>query len=555
MKVRFLGAVGTVTGSCSWLQDPDRGWNFLVDCGMHQDESNATQDKSKTWPFDPATLQFVALTHAHLDHCGLLPALYRDGFEGPVRCTSETAELARLVLNDAARIPNSGFCKADVDRIQWKPFREDQPFGQPRPVDQDLFLRTYRSGHIPGAASIEVLWGAPGPGQRNIVFSGDLGPGSEDDEVAPMLRFPWNPRSACFAVLESTYGGTVRTPLERDPKQRLVRLHEVMTSIVETGGTLLLPAFAVGRAQDLMFDIHAVVASEPQRFREMRIVLDAPLARSVQGVVAQAMQRVDVMREKVRPLWLGKQVFRQLGLDDTEPDDIQAALDIIKMTLTGVRGDEPKLIPQGNGLAQQWRALTEPPTKVAPDRSRAPEGPTVIVCGSADGCGGAAAGWLPTLLRDTRHIIATTGYTSPLSVMGRITMLADLPLKERRRHPGHIEWPNGRALPIRDVSASLTRLRGYSAHADQIDLLNWVFLHRQNGDGVVAPTLFVQHGEDREREALRSAILQRAAKTGQHINVVLPQREDHWISLEGQPAIQTASRNVDSASVPVNSLS
>ena len=531
MKVRFLGAVGTVTGSCSWLQDPDRGWNFLVDCGVTQDESNAMTDQPKAWPFDPTTLQFVALTHAHLDHCGLLPALYRDGFKGPVYCTSETAELARLVLADAARIPNAGLCPGEVDRIQWKPFREDLPFGQPRPVDQDLFLRTYRSGHIPGAVSLEVLWGAPGPAQRNIVFSGDVGPGCEDAEVAPMLRFPWNPRSACFAVLESTYGGTVRTPQERAPTQRLARLHELMTSIIETGGTLLLPAFAVGRAQDLMYDLHAVVASDPERFRKLRILLDAPLARRVQGVVARAMQRVDVMREKVRPLWLGKQVFRQLGLDDTDPDDIQAALDIIEMTLTGARGDESKLITRGNALARQWQALTERPAKGAPDRSRTPEEPTVIVCGSADGCGGAAAGWLPTLLQDTRHIIATTGYTAPHSVMGQVARLTDLPLKERRRHPGHIEWLDGGRLPIRDVSATVTRLRGYSAHADQADLLNWVFLRRQNGDGVVAPTLFIQHGEDREREALRVAALQRATDTGQRISVILPHRLDDWFSL------------------------
>jgi len=532
MKVRFLGAVGTVTGSCSWLQDLARGWSFLIDCGMSQEEPGGAPGSPTHWPFEPAELQFVALTHAHLDHCGLLPALYRDGFRGPVRCTPETAELAQLVLADAARVPGSGICQADVKRILWKPFREDQPFGQPRPVDRDLFLRTVRSGHIPGAVSIEVLWGAPGPGQRNIVFSGDVGPGSEDAEVAPMLRFPWRPRSACFAVLESTYGGTVRPPQERDPAQRLAQMHALLAGIVDSRGTLLLPAFAVGRAQDLMFDVHAVVAADPLRFRDLRVVLDAPLARRVQGVVARAMQRVDVMREKVRMLWLGKQVFQLLELDDTEPDDIEAALEIIGMTLTGVRGDDSPRISRGNALARQWRSLTEPPTKNAPDRGRGPMGPTVIVCGSADGCGGAAAGWLPTLLQDQRNIIATTGYTSHRSVMGRTATLADLPTKERRRHPGCIVWPAGTSLPIRDVSAVVTRLRGYSAHADQVDLLNWIFLGRQDGDGIVAPTLFVQHGDDRQREALHAAILKRAAETSQQIDVVLPNLGDDWISLE-----------------------
>ena len=160
-----------------------------------------------------------------------------------------------------------------------------------------------------------------------------------------------------------------------------------------------------------------------------------------------------------------------------------------------------------------------------------------VVC---DGRGGAAASWLPTLLTDARHVIATTGYTAPRSVMGRVATLADLPLKERRRHPGSIEWPRGRTFPIREVGATVTRLRGYSAHADQADLLDWVFLRRQDGDGVVAPTLFVQHGEDREREALRAAILQRAADRGQRISVVLPQRADAWVSLDGEPAARAA---------------
>lgn len=485
------------------------------------------------WPFDPTTLQFVALTHAHLDHCGLLPALYRDGFRGPVYCTPETAELSRLVLTDAARVPDSSIAQADVDRIEWKPFREDLPFGQPRPVDRDLFLRCYRSGHIPGAVSLEVLWGAPGGGQRNIVFSGDVGPGCEDAEVVPMLRYPWNPNSACFAVLESTYGGTVRTPQDREPANRLAHLHALMSGIVDTGGTLLLPAFALGRAQDLMFDVHAVVASDSRRFRDLRVVLDAPLARRVQGVVARAMQRMDVTRGKVRPLWLGKQVFRQLGLDDAEPDDIKAALDVIAMTLTRGRGDGAPPITRGNALARHWRGLCEPQAKGAPDRSRTPEEPTVIICGSADGRGGAAASWLPVLLRDARNVVATTGYTAARSVMGRVATLADLPQKERRRHPGDIEWPGGRTLPIREVVATVTRLRGYSAHADQADLLNWVFLRRRSGDGVVAPTLFLQHGEDIAREALRAAILKRASESGDQISVVLPQRTDEWISLEG----------------------
>ncbi|MEJ1936557.1 MBL fold metallo-hydrolase RNA specificity domain-containing protein, partial [Nostoc sp. NIES-2111] len=164
-----------------------------------------------------------------------------------------------------------------------------------------------------------------------------------------------------------------------------------------------------------------------------------------------------------------------------------------------------------------------------------PEQPTVVVCGSADGCGGAAAAWLPVLLRDPRNIIATTGYTAARSVMGQTVRLAELPLKERRRHPGSITWPDGRSFLIRDVAAAVTSLKGYSAHADQTDLLAWVFLRRQDGDGVVAPTLFIQHGEDRARTALRDTVLKQAANRGERVCVQLPQPADEWHSLDMTP--------------------
>lgn len=183
-------------------------------------------------------------------------------------------------------------------------------------------------------------------------------------------------------------------------------------------------------------------------------------------------------------------------------------------------------------MARQWRALTEPFLRETPDRSQAPEGPSVIVYGSADGGAGAAANWLPTWLPQSRHVIATTGYTPPRSVMGHLALLADLPLQEGRRHPGHIAWPAGKLFPIRQVQATVTRLRGYSAHADQADLLDWVFLRCEHGDGVVAPTLFLQHGNDREREALRDEILQRAAASGQSISVRLTQQGEGCVDLD-----------------------
>ena len=121
MEIRFVGPLAKVTGSCTWMRDLVEGWNFLVDCGMQQGEYDKdTWNAGTRWPFDPLELKFVVLTHAHIDHSGLLPLLYRLGFDGEVWCSEETARIAEILLRDAARLPGSRYDEADVDRIRWR---------------------------------------------------------------------------------------------------------------------------------------------------------------------------------------------------------------------------------------------------------------------------------------------------------------------------------------------------------------------------------------------------------------------------------------------------
>lgn len=538
MEIRFLGAVGVVTGSCTWLRDEARGWSFLVDCGVQQEAGRLPHWSRQSWPFEPATLQFVALTHAHLDHCGLIPVLYRRGFTGQVFCTEETAEIAKLVLLDAAKNGLAGYDPKDVEQIRWRPFTQDKPFGQPRPVATDLFLRTYRSGHVIGAVSLEVLWGPPGESQRSIVFSGDLGPGCEDAEVSPLIRFPWKPRPANYAVVESTYGDTVRSAVDRDPVLRIQGLRELVDQTMRNRGTLLLPAFAIGRMQDLMFDLHLIVAANPDRYAELRVVLDAALASKVQGVYANALQKSDVTvgAGKVRLLWMGKQIFRLLGLDDSEPEDIDAAMKVVRMTFEVKRGDPVEPASRGNDIARNWRPLVETRRAAGLDRTAQPPGPTVILCGSADGESGAAASWIPTLLSSSDNTIATTGYTPSSSVLSTLATIAGVSHHERRRHTGAIKWSNAVEFKIRAIEASVRRLRGYSAHADQSDLTNWLFYQHAGQEVTVAPLVFVQHGEDRQRSALASAIQKRATAMGKTVEVRIPSptERDSWFSLEAK---------------------
>lgn len=536
MKMRFLGATGVVTGSCTWLRDEAKGWNFLIDCGLNLDGGRVPHWTEGEWPFEPSSLQFVALTHAHLDHCGLIPLLYKRGFKGPVYCTQETAQIATKILEMAARQPNIGYSAKEVAGIVWKPFRVDLPLAQPRPVDTDLFLRAYRSGHIVGAVSLAVLWGPPGPGQRSIVFSGDVGPGCEDNEGTSFIRHPWRPLQANFAVLESTYGNVVRSEEQRDSTVRRATLEGLVERVVARKGTLLLPAFALGRVQDVLFDLHAIVAKAPHRFGELKILIDAPLATRIQPIVAAALGISEVTGKngKVRLRWLGKQVFRLLGLDDKDPDDIDAAIAICQQTLTTTPTESFSASKRGNEIARNWRPLVQTAKDLSVNRNIQPEGPTVIVCGSADGENAAAAQWLPTLLGDERNIVASTGYTPGGSVMTRLMALAATPPQERRRHTGSLEWTNDKTVRLRDIAAELVRLTGYSAHADQKDLVNWMFYRHLDREVSSAPIVFIQHGEDPQRTQLAEALQQRAVELGSELTIVLPQpyKTEVWHSLE-----------------------
>lgn len=122
MNIEFLGPLGRVTGSCTWMHDEEKGWNFLVDCGIQQGEGNPDiWNQGVDWPFEPSEIKFVLLTHAHMDHCGLIPMLYKRGFLGKVICTSETAAIAKVMLVDATRYRASTILAGRIDSLRIKP--------------------------------------------------------------------------------------------------------------------------------------------------------------------------------------------------------------------------------------------------------------------------------------------------------------------------------------------------------------------------------------------------------------------------------------------------
>lgn len=552
MEIQFVGPLGKVTGSCAWMRDPVRGWNFLVDCGMQQGERGALDWNScREWPFDPAELQFVALTHAHIDHCGLIPALYKHGFQGSVYCTKETARLAEVLLRDAARFPGTPYEEADVQLVKWLTPGRTTTLGGHHPVADDLFIRFFRSGHIIGATSITIAWGRKGSDQRRIIFSGDVGPGSEDHEVLPVLRYPQHPEPGDFAVLESTYGSTVRGEHEKCPSRRRQQLKDLLDRILETKGTLAIPSFVVGRTQDLMFDLHRVVAEDPEKYGSVEFYLDSPSALTVSQITLDALRETQTIKHtgKVRPLWLGKQLFRELDLDDKNPEHVACALAICEMTFQ-VQPSTSSVLCVGNEVARRWRPIFRPlGNRDVLIRQESPM-PRVVLMSSGTCDGGAAAHWLPKLTLSERNIIALSGYCAPATVGGQLLEIMHVPFDQRQLCCGEMVWREMdgetiQSVPLSTVKAQIRRLEGYSAHGDQSDLVNWLFEnHRGNLKQAIGQTVFLQHGANPQRRALEDALAQRAADWGLDIDFITPDDPTACYDLErpGKTLHQDARR-------------
>lgn len=519
MKIRFVGPLGVVTGSCTWLEHA--GVEFLIDCGLEQDAGAPRGWNHAPWPFDPAKLRFVVLTHAHADHCGLIPALYRRGFRGAVYCTQETAEIAKIMLRDAAGSDDALSNAADVERIVWKT-PSGRVLGQRFPVAHDLFLQYFRTGHAMGAVSVQVLWGDFKRGeQRSIMFSGDLGPDAEDAEALPFMRHRMNPPRSDFAVIESTYGDRVRDADVQDATARRARLGALMARAVDSDGTLLIPAFAFGRVQDLLFDVHWLMAQDPARYAGLQVRLESSLAQRLAPILVAGWDRTEAGgTHKVRPLWLGKQMFRWLGLDDSDPDDYDRAVDICRITL-GLPPIHPDSATRGNAIARAWPSLLSVDTPV----SGMPAGPRLVIAASGMGDHGRAAHWLQRCLTDAATIVAFSGHCAEGSVGGHLLRLAQVPLQERRRSRARIEWCDGAGVAERDIRAEITSLQGYSGHADQAGLVAWAVSCFRDVHVPAGDTFFIQHGNEQARIALAEAIERAGQAHGLTLRCVRPSME------------------------------
>jgi metallo-beta-lactamase family protein len=431
VRITFLGAAGTVTGS-KYLVEAD-GRRVLVDCGMFQGLKELRLRNREPWPFDPASLDAVVLTHAHLDHSGMLPALVRDGFGGAVWCTRATAGLAGIMLADSAHLQEEEADFANrhgtskhhpalplytlrdaelaVSRLRTAEWEVETGLGG------GASFRFRRAGHMPGAATVGLSAGG-----ATILFSGDLGRPRD-----PLLPDP-DPAPACdWLLVESTYGDRLH------PREDVGdELAKVIGATAARGGTVLIPAFAVGRAQEMMFHLHRL--RREGRIPDLPVFLDSPMATRATAVFATHPEAVKLTVEECR----------EIGRGVETADSVEESKKIDRMTY-------PRVIISASGMLTGGRVLHHLRALAQDPRN------TVLFAGyQAPGTRGAQmvagarevkmlGGWVPIRC----EVAKIDGLSAHADYEEILAWLATVPAKPRRVFITHGEPQAADALRVR----------------------------------------------------------------------------------------------------------
>ena len=412
MNVTFLGAAREVTGSCHLLRVGSS--TVALDFGMFQGRRQDSHEKNQTLPFDVKELTAVVLSHAHIDHSGRLPMLARYGYDGPIYATPTTHDLCAIMLADSAHIQakDAEFLRRR-DRDVAPPLYEIRdvaqvmsrmigiPYDTPFDVAPGIRATFVEAGHILGSASV-VLECTEGDTKRRLVFSGDVGRWG-----LPIIRDPDPPEDADVVILESTYGNRDHTPVDDMPS----RLGAIVRETAARGGRVIVPAFAVGRAQELMYDLHRL--SRADAIPPIPIILDSPLAIAATTIFATNPEAYDRREDLVNEV---DDLFDFDRLEFTRDTDASKALN----TRHG-----PMIIIAASGMCEAGRILHH------------------LAHGAPD----------------HRNTILIVGFQAEHTLGRRIV--------ERRE----MLKIHGDEVPLK---AHVEVLDGYSAHADRGELRRWI---------------------------------------------------------------------------------
>ncbi len=283
MKISFYGAAGMVTGSCFLLETDNI--KILVDCGMFQGDEDSDILNRADFPFDPSTIDFLFLTHSHIDHSGRIPLITKRGFKGKIITTMASMDLCGIMLTDSGYIQ-----EMETEWINRKNLRAGKPLIEPLytitdaknsleyfqtiPLNEivsfsdDLEVRFINAGHVLGASIIEI-WIKENGHKEKIVFTGDLG-----NKDMPILKDPENVFDADYLVIESTYGNRTHSEI----KNTTLLLLDVITDTIEREGNIVIPSFAVGRTQELLYMLNLLKENKFSKIKKIPVFIDSPLA-------------------------------------------------------------------------------------------------------------------------------------------------------------------------------------------------------------------------------------------------------------------------------------
>jgi metallo-beta-lactamase family protein len=444
-KITFLGAAGTVTGSKYLIETG--GKKLLVDCGLFQGGRDLTQRNWNKLPMDAATIDWVVVTHAHIDHTGYLPKLVSAGYRGPIYCDAATHELCQLLLLDSAHLQeeDANFAAkkkysshanplplyttpdAQATLNQFKEIPRSDSFT----ISPEFSVRTHDAGHILGSCWLELTIAENGK-QMAVVFSGDVGRYDQ-----PILNDPAAPSRADFLLCESTYG-------DRDHPDGSVAdaLAEVINRVAKRGGAVVIPSFAVGRTQTLMYYLRQL--NEAKRIPQLPVYVDSPMAINVTDIYARHHEDHDL------------DFTKREGAPSGDPLNLRE----VKMTRTV---DDSKAI---NNVAS-----------------------CIIISASGMATGGRILHHLVQRLPDPKNAVLLVGYQGD-GTNGRALQDGAQYLRI-----------HGQEVQVKSEVVTIDQL---SAHAGRSELLRWL-----SGFTVPPRQTFLVHGEPVALESLQSAIANR----------------------------------------------
>lgn len=456
MKVTFLGAAETVTGSNFLVEGA--GKKFLVDCGLHQGKFEEELLNDEPFDYDVNSIDFMLLTHAHIDHSGRIPKLYKDGYKNPIYATKATCDLCSIML------PDSGHIQETENEIKNKKRKRNgkkpiEPLYTVEDAENSIELfkeveydqivdlapgisaRFNDAGHMLGSSIIEI-WITENNQTKKIVFSGDIG-----NNDIPLLSSPTMIESADYLIMESTYGD--RLHLKNDQKANLFL--DIVTETLDNGGTVVIPSFAVGRTQEILFELNKIKDSkekdeafkkEYETLMNAKVYVDSPLATSATEVFEKNM---DLFKPEVQEfIKRGDNPLDFPGLNFTQSVDESKALNM---------SDEPCIIISASGMCDVGRIKHHLKHNI----------------------------WKP------KSTILFVGYQAP-GTLGRRIVDGEKKVKILGEEFA--------------VKARVEYIEGYSGHADQEWLLNFVYSFTSQ----MPKHIFLVHGEPNAQETLKEKI-------------------------------------------------